>query len=70
VGLLLSGRLGRSARQAAALTAIGVGVAATIPLLVGVVDRRLNSPRTDRGMRRRLRSIRNDSGFPDDADLF
>jgi hypothetical protein len=32
--------------------------------------RTVNRPTSERGMRRRLDSIRGDSGFPDDAQIF
>jgi len=39
-------------------------------LLVKMAMERINRPESDRGMRRRLRSIRGDSGFRSEDDIY
>lgn len=69
-GLLVADQLGRSARQRLGLVALIAGLAASIPLLIGAgvrVNRELGEGRRTR---RRLETIRHDSGFPDDGDFY
>jgi len=69
IGLLIAGRLGRPAQKTTATTMISVGALLALPVLVGVIVRAVNRPDSARGMRRRLDSIRQDSGFPDEAEI-
>lgn len=69
-GLLVADQLGRSARQRIGVIALVAGLAATIPLLIGAgvrVNRELGEGRRTR---RRLETIRHDSGFPEDGDFY
>ncbi len=70
VGLLLAGKLGRPKQKATAATLLGVGALLAVPALVGLVSRVVIGPGSTRGERRRLDSIRTDSGFPDEAEIF
>lgn len=70
IGLLLAGKLGRAAQRTTAIVLFSVGVASTVPLVVDLFSKRFNRPDSDRGMRRRLASIRGDSGFSEDAEVF
>jgi hypothetical protein len=70
VGMLVAERLNRPARQATAIALVSVGTLAVIPLLVKMAMERINRPESDRGMRRRLRSIRGDSGFRSEQDVY
>ena len=69
VGLLLAGRLGRPAQKTTATTMISVGAILALPVLVVAIVRTVNRPNSARGMRRRLDSIRGDSGFPHEAEI-
>ena len=69
VGLLLAGRLGRPAQKTTATTMISVGALLALPVLVLAVVKAVNRPTSARGMRRRLDSIRGDSGFPHESDF-
>jgi hypothetical protein len=69
VGLLLAGKLGRSAQKTTAVTLLGVGGLFALPILVGTVNKAVTGPGSERGERKRLDSIRTSSGFPDDADI-
>ncbi len=69
IGLLIAGKLGRPAQKTTATTMISVGALLALPVLVIAVVRTVNRPESARGMRRRLDSIRRDSGFPDEAEI-
>lgn len=69
-GLLLADQLGKGARQRLGVVALVAGLAATVPLLIGAgvrVNRELGQGRRTR---RRLETIRHDSGFPEDGDFY
>jgi hypothetical protein len=68
-GMLLLGKLGRKAQRITALALIGAGAAAAVPALLDSVGSHLQN-QTARGQRRRLSSIRDDAGFPEDADVY
>ena len=63
-------RLNRPARQATAIALVSVGTLAVIPLLVKMALERINRPESERAMRRRLRSIRGDSGYGSEHDIY
>jgi ABC-type amino acid transport system permease subunit len=69
-GLLLAGAMRRSAQKATAIAMLSVGVISTVPLVVDFVMKYLNKPGSARGQRRRLASIRDDSGISEDADIY
>ncbi len=69
VGLWLAGKLQNQARRNTALAMFSVGALSTLPLVYDLVSRKISGPKTERGMRRRLESIREDSGFADDAEI-
>ena len=69
-GLLVAGKLGRTAKNATAVAMFSVGVISTLPLLVDVVTKVLNRPGSERDMRKRLASIRRDSGVSQDVQVF
>lgn len=69
-GLLVADQLGKSARQRIGVVVLIAGLAATIPLLIGAgvrVNRELGQGRSTR---RRLETIRHDSGLPEDGDFY
>lgn len=69
-GLLVADQLGKTARQRLGLAILLAGLAATVPLLIGAgvrVNRELGEGRRTR---RRLETIRQDHGFPDDGDFY
>ena len=68
--LLLADQLGKSARQRVGVVVLLAGLAATIPLLIGAgvrVNRELGEGRRTR---RRLETIRHDSGFAEDGEFY
>lgn len=70
VGMLMADKIKRPVRQAAAIALVSVGALAAVPLLVKVALERINRPESERAMRARLRSIRDDSGYRSDVDIY
>lgn len=70
VGLLMAERFNRPARQATAIALVSVGTLAVIPWVVKMAMERINRPESDRAMRRRLTSIRGDSGYSSEVDVY
>jgi len=69
-GLLVADQLGKNARQRLGIVVLLAGLAATVPLLIGAgvrVNRELGEGRRTR---RRLETIRHDSGFAEDGDFY
>ncbi len=70
VGMLVADKFARPVRQAAAIALVSVGALAALPFLVKVALERINRPETERGSRNRLRSIRGDSGYRSEIDIY
>lgn len=70
LGLLLGGKMSRSAQKTTAFTVLGIGALLALPSIVEAVTNIISGPGTERGTRRRLDSIRHDSGLPDDAEIY
>ncbi len=70
VGLLIAGKMREKAQKASIISALSVGVVCTLSLAAAAAARLIDHPTSPRRMRRRLESIRQDSGFPDDAEIF
>ena len=70
IGMLVADKVRRPFRQATAIALVSVGALAAMPLLVKVALERINRPESERGSRNRLRSIRGDSGYPSETDVY
>jgi hypothetical protein len=70
VGRLVADKVRRPFRQATAIALVSVGALAAVPLLVKIALERINRPESERGSRNRLRSIRDDSGYPSETDVY
>lgn len=70
LGLLLGGKMSRGAQKATAFSVLGVGAVLALPAIVDAVSHMISGPATARGAKKRLDSIRQDSGLPDDAEVF
>jgi len=70
-GLIIGNVIHKGARGPLALTLLCVGTALVAPHTVQTVLDKINSPATNRGSQRTLRSIRESAGAPltDDLDL-
>ena len=69
LGLLIAGKIGRSAQKTTAATLLGVGALLALPAIIDVVGEAVAGPGSERGERRRLDSIRTDSGLSEEADI-
>ncbi|MEP6937147.1 MAG: hypothetical protein ABI871_03675 [Chthoniobacterales bacterium] len=70
LGMLVADRIRRPVRQATAIALVSVGALAAVPFFVKVAMERINRPESERGSRKRLRSIRGDSGYPSENDVY
>jgi hypothetical protein len=70
IGMLLADRIKRPARNVAAIALVSVGALAAVPFFVKLALEQINRPESGRVQRRRLRSIRDDSGYRSEADAF
>ncbi|MGA3171860.1 MAG: hypothetical protein ABSE62_12715 [Chthoniobacteraceae bacterium] len=70
IGLLMANRLQSTPRKVTGWIMVSLGLASVTPLVVGYFARTANHPGSARAMRRRLDSIRQDSGFSESADVF
>ncbi|HEY5893440.1 MAG TPA: hypothetical protein VIT91_09435 [Chthoniobacterales bacterium] len=70
VGLLVADKINSNKRQATAIALISVALASAVPVVVNYVTCHLNAPESHRGVKKRLRSIREDSGLHDEAHVF
>ena len=70
LGLLLANKFQSTARKITGWIMVSLGVASVAPLLIGFFTRTANHPGSARAMRRRLDSIRQDSGLSENADVF
>ncbi len=57
-------------RQATAITLMAIGALAAAPWLVKITIGQINRPESEWGSRARLRSIRDDSGYTTDNDIY
>ena len=70
VGILMADKIKPSIRQAAAITLVAIGALAAAPWLVKITLGQINRPESEWGSRARLRSIRGDSGYTSDDDIY
>jgi ABC-type molybdate transport system permease subunit len=69
IGILLAGKVTENKRTTAAIGLLCLAIATTAPALVGVVVDMINGPQSRLGVRRRLRSIREDSGLQAEEEV-
>ncbi len=70
IGMLVADRIKRPARNTTAIALMSVGALAAVPFVVRFALERLNRPESERASRNRLRSIRDESGFQSDNDIY
>jgi Na+/serine symporter len=70
LGIMMADKIKPSIRQAAAITLVAIGALAAAPLLVKITLGQINRPESEWGSRARLRSIRGDSGYTSDEDVY
>jgi hypothetical protein len=69
IGILLADKVTENRRNTAAIGMFCLAIATTAPALVGVVADLINGPQSKLGARRRLRSIREDSGLQAEEEV-
>jgi len=70
IGILLANKVEENKRNAAAVGLLSVAIAATVPVVVSTLVDLINGPQSKLGVRRRLRSIREDSGLRTEEEVF
>ena len=70
LGILVAEKIKPPVRQATAITLLAIGVLAAAPWLVKITIGQINRPESEWGSRARLRSIRGDSGYTSDNDIY
>jgi hypothetical protein len=70
LGILIADKIKPTLRQAAAVTLMAIGALAAAPWLVKITVGQINRPESEWGSRARLRSIRGDSGYTSDNDIY
>ncbi len=70
IGMLVADKIKRPVRQATAIALVSLGAIAAVPLVVRMAMERINRPESERGARKRLRSIRDDYGYPSENDIY
>jgi hypothetical protein len=70
LGILMADKIKPSIRQGAAIALVAIGALAAAPWLVKLTLGQINRPESEWGSRARLRSIRGDSGYSADTDIY
>jgi hypothetical protein len=70
LGILMADKIKPPLRQAAAIALVAIGALAAAPWLVKITVGQINRPESEWGSRARLRSIRGDSGYSSDNDIY
>jgi hypothetical protein len=69
IGIIIADKIKEDKRNAAAIAMLALATATTVPALVGVVADLINGPQSRLGVKRRLRSIREDSGLHHEEEV-
>ena len=70
LGILVADKIKPPLRQVAAIALVAVGALAAAPWLIKITLGQINRPESEWGSRARLRSIRGDSGYSSDNDIY
>jgi hypothetical protein len=70
LGILIADRIKPPVRHATAIALLAIGALAAAPWLVKLTIGQINRPESEWGSRARLRSIRDDSGYTSDNDIY
>ena len=68
LGLIVANKLPRPARKIVAAAMLSVGAISALPLIFEAINRRWKGPKSERGMRKKLERIREDSGIADELN--
>ena len=70
LGMLMADKIKRPIRRAAAVTLLSLGTLAALPFFLKLALEQLNRPESERGSRARLQSIRGDSGYRSETNIY
>jgi len=70
LGILVAEKMKPTVRQVTAIALLAIGALAAAPWLVKITIGQINRPESEWGSRARLRSIRGDSGYTSDNDIY
>jgi hypothetical protein len=70
LGMLIADKFKSPIRQGAAIALLSIGALAAVPFLLKLASEQINRPESERGARARLQSIRGDSGYRSEADVY
>src|SRR5215468_9850753 len=70
LGILVAEKIKPPLRQVAAIALVAIGALAATPWLVKITIGQIHRPESEWGSRARLRSIRGDSGYSSDNDVY
>ena len=70
MGILIADKIRPSVRHPAAITLLAIGALAAAPWVFKITTGQINRPESEWGSRARLRSIRGDSGYTLDNDIY
>src|SRR2546428_14134097 len=70
LGILMADKIKPPLPQAAAIALVAIGALAAAPWLVKITLGQIKRPESEWGSRARLRSIRGDSGYGSDSDIY
>jgi len=70
LGILVADKIKPPLRQVAAIALVAVGALAAAPWLIKITLGQINRPESEWVSRARLRSIRGDSGYSSDNDIY
>jgi hypothetical protein len=70
LGILVAEKIKPPLRQVAAIAFVAIGALAATPWLVKITIGQIHRPESEWGSRARLRSIRGDSGYSSDNDIY
>jgi uncharacterized membrane protein AbrB (regulator of aidB expression) len=70
IGILVADKIGEKKKTPAVVVLLSIAIATTIPAVVGILADLINGPQSKLGVRRRLRSIREDSGLHAEEEVF
>lgn len=68
VGLLIADKLKKN-KQTTVITLFSVALASVVPVVATYIASQVNAPESKRSVRKRLRSIREDSGWDDEVNI-
>jgi len=70
LGIMMADKIKPSILQGAAIALVAIGALAAAPWLVKITLGQITRPESEWGSRARLRSIRGDSGYTTDTDIY